>query len=346
MIDPVRAIEWAAALRELYVAAERQVLVSVARRLGRGVDRPGWAEAKLAELGALRRELEVAIARLDTDGPARLAEIVERAHLAGKAAAAEVLELPVLAGTHRFGVAALLDATSGALRGTHLAILRTATDVYRSTIAEAAALSVTGATTRREAAWVAMRRFADRGVSGFVDERGRRWDLASYTEMATRSAVGQAFVEGHLDQVVGRGHDLVRISNSPDECPRCRPWEGRVLSVGGLDPRHPALSEARAAGLFHPGCTHGLAPYIAGLSRPFGPTADRIGFEERARQRGIERHIRHWRRREAVAEAMGDARGQGQAATRVATWQAEQRRFIADTGRRRDYRREQLAGAR
>lgn len=345
-MDPRDALTLASAIRDLYARAETDVLVRVARRAARGIEQPGWAEAKAAELGALRVELDRVIAELDVTGPEQAAQLIERAHRAGAAAAADVLGQPVMVAVNRAGVESLLASTVTRLQGTHLPILRTATDAYRAVIAEASGFTATGSFTRRQAAAMALSRFADRGVSGFVDSRGRNWELASYTEMATRSAVNQARVDGHLGQLAARGRDLVRVSDSPDECKLCRPWEGRILSISGLDPNHPALSEARAGGLFHSTCTHGVAPWIPGLSRPFGRTADPAGEQERARHRSNERQIRRWKRREETLTAFGDEHGAQQAAAKVATWQAEQRRFIAKTGRRRDYRREGLGGAR
>lgn len=344
MIDPRRAIALAEAMRELYAEAEAAVLEAVARRLARGIDEPGWAEAKLAELSALRGQLDLIVARLEVEGPTQLTALLEQAHRDGALAAARTLgEGIALVRTSPASVGALLTATTGTLEQVRLPILRQATDVYRLVIARAAGFGVSGATTRRQAASRALADFADRGVTGFVDSAGRRWDLPSYVEMATRSAIGQSYVDGHLEELQRRDHDVVRVSDSPDECKLCRPFEGRLFSVSGGNPRYPSLSSARARGLFHPNCTHQVAPYIAGLSRPFGPTADPLGAEERARQRANEREIRRWKRRQAVALDPDAART---AANRVQAWQARQRQLMAETGRRRDYRRESLQGVR
>jgi hypothetical protein len=49
-------------------------------------------------------------------------------------------------------------------------------------------------------------------------------------EMPTRTGVARAAVEGHLDRLAGPGIDLVIVSNTALECPRCRPSEGKVLA--------------------------------------------------------------------------------------------------------------------
>ena len=344
-IDPRRALQAATVLRTVYEQAEATMLAAVARRLARGITQPGWAEAKLAEVSALRLELAALVARLERATPDQVAGLLEEAHRAGVTAAARRLGGPTLVRTGREAVEALARAQLGQLQQLHFPILRTGLDAYRAAVAEASSGTVTGVLTRRQAAAGAMRRFADAGVSGFVDRAGRSWDLASYAEMSTRSAVGQAHLQGHVDELRGRGHDLVIVSDSPDECRLCRPWEGRVLSISGTDPRHPALASARADGLFHANCTHSLGAFIAGLTQRFSSTANPLGEAERARQRELERQIRTWKRRELVAAPL-DPQAARAAARHVAERQAAMRDFIADSGRRRDYVREAAGAAR
>src|SRR5690606_5493901 len=155
----------------------------------------------------------------------------------------------------------------------------------------------------REAAQMALNRFADAGITGFVDRAGRRWDIASYAEMATRTATGRAAIQGHTDRLTAPGYALGNGSDPPDWCSVCRPWEGRVLSLSGVTPGYPTLAEAQGSGLFHANCTHSLSAYIPGLTR--APERRRLanpeGYEKRQRQRYNERQIRKWKRREAAA---------------------------------------------
>src|SRR5690606_31642181 len=97
------------------------------------------------------------------------------------------------------------------------------------------------------------------------------------------------------------GYDLVYVNDSPEECPICRLWEGKVLSITGRTPGYPTVDQARADGLWHPNCTHGTSPYIPGLTRLPTNTENPRGYEEKRRQRAIERQIRKWKRREAAA---------------------------------------------
>lgn len=350
-VSPREAERLAEAVRDLYLGAERTLLDRVARRLARGLDGPRWAEQKLAEVQDLRREMNHELQQLRAAGDELAPELIGQAYEAGDQAAvrelAEVFSARAVRAafgvTHEAAVGALARALSGQLASTHQAILRSTQDSYRQVIGEAAGPAVSGARTRREAAQAALNRFADRGITGFVDRSGRHWDLASYAEMATRTAVGRAHVQGHADRLRANDRDLVIVSDSPEECARCRPWEGRVLSLSGRTAGYPTLGRAQAAGLQHPSCTHSTGLYVPGLTRPMPGTANPDGYEERQEQRRLERQVRHWKRREAVALSATEANA---ARRKVRAWQGELRRFVAEHDRRRQPQREQITSAR
>jgi len=64
-----------------------------------------------------------------------------------------------------------------------------------------------------------------------------------------------------IREVKGDGGDLVKVSTHNGACPRCAPWQGKILSISGKDSGYPSLDQAKAAGLFHPNCAHCLLPY-------------------------------------------------------------------------------------
>ncbi|MFJ9647656.1 phage minor capsid protein [Streptomyces sp. NPDC101206] len=80
-----------------------------------------------------------------------------------------------------------------------------------------------------------MRRWADEEITSFRDRAGRRWQLTSYAEMAVRTATGHAATEARMRTLAEHGVDLVIVSDSPLECPLCRPWEGKVFPPGRMD---------------------------------------------------------------------------------------------------------------
>jgi len=340
---------------ELYREAERAILAEVTRRLAAGLDAPDWAVTRLAALGALRESVERILALLAGRAPDLIHEMLAAAYRSGQGIATRDLpaallrDLPDLdsaAGTvPRIAVveslAAALVADVGAR---HANVLRHLLDVYRSVVQQATAVSVAGGMTRRQAAQWAYARLVDQGVVSFTDSGGRRWRLSSYVEMAVRTVTQRAAVQGQTDRLTSLGVDTVIVSDSPRECPLCRPWEGRVLSISGrLRGRVElpsmvgegtvtvdiagSVEEARRAGLQHPNCTHSLRAFLPGATRrPARPTANAKGYEAKERQREIERAIRRWKERELAAL---DPAAKAAAAAKVRQWQATMRDHLA-----------------
>lgn len=344
--DPDLALRLAKALVDLYGGAALRLLQVVARRLARGIDQPGWAERKLLEVTALRDEAQGVVNGLVDAGPAVVAEAIEQAWRQGADdAEGDLTEGGLRAGLpdrRPTGVDALVTETVSQLTATHGPILRQVDDIFRQVITEATGPVVAGTETRRQAAQAALDRFVQRGITGFIDRAGRRWEVESYAEMATRTAAGRAQVAGALDRLSAAGRDLVIVSDAPQECPLCRPWEGRVLSISGGDPERPSVATAVAAGLLHANCRHSLAAWVPGLTRAPGRTADPEGDAARQEQRRLERGGRMWKRRAAVAL---DDQTRRRAEARAREWQARLREHVAANDLKRQPQRERL-GAR
>jgi hypothetical protein len=248
------------------------------------------------------------------------------------------------------------------LRGTYTPILRWALDAYRTVVAAYSSGALAGTHTRLRAAQIAWEELIGRGITGFTDKAGRRWELASYVEMAMRSTTAQAAVEGHLDRLREAGINLVIVSNAPQECVKCRRWEGKVLTRTGpegtrtIQAEHGirdgvmvdveiagTVTEAILAGLMHPNCRHSLSAYLPGVTRPMTNTADPQGDKDRQRLRALERKVREWKRKEAGAL---DEPSRKRAAAKVRAWQAEIRHHVDETGLIRQRQREQIGVAR
>lgn len=365
-VDPGFGERLARQVSELYADAELALLRTIARALGRRLDGPDWAMTKLLELDLLRARMARDLSELDEAVGEQVRAVMGRAYVTGQALAVADLDdlgVDVVMPPARVrAIGQIAEETLGRLRPLRTAALRAVTDVYQSTVADAAASVLLGSQTRRAATQTALDRFAGRGVTGFVDTAGRNWSMESYAEMATRTGAGNAAVQGHVDQLAANGLDLVMVSDAPRECPKCKPWEGKVLSlsggVAGTIERASVttgetvrvrvdgtLDEARSAGLMHPNCRHSVSAYLPGATRKPTATADRAGgYEAQQRQREIERHIRDWKRREALAlddDAAATARA------KVRQWQASMREHLAaNTDLKRQSAREQARAAR
>lgn len=294
-------------LTGLYRDLRHTLIVALAARLRRslaGRDNPHGIAARL---------LRTLDARLDE----RVRRSIEAATRRGQDAAdAELARLrrPPLPPS-QVEVAGRVYELAQALRATHPQAVRWAERAYRETVL-AAELAEGG--TRLQIAQRAWSRLVGRGVTGFTDTAGRRWELASYVEMATRSRLADAAVTAHLDRLGDAGLDLVVVSDAPGECAVCRPWEGKILTRTGLGARavqveHAtqdrmvtvrvagSVREAKAAGLMHPGCRHSISAYLPGVTRPATRTADPQGDAARQRLRELERQVRAWKLRAEAA---------------------------------------------
>ena len=102
---------------------------------------------------------------------------------------------------------------------------------------------------------------AERGITGFVDAAGKRWNMETYAEMIARTTPRQAMIEGTKNRLLEHGHDLAEIIGGIGEntCETCEAWDGRIVSLTGKTSGYPTLDEARDAGVFHPQCTHNIA---------------------------------------------------------------------------------------
>lgn len=349
-VDPAQVDAIAASVADIYREAETSLARLVARHLSDGLDSPAAAQ-RLADIRALRAGAQQIIAALEADTGPATRDALARAYRHGWGSA--LADLPEQwaprsgigqaardAATRRSGTG-FVEVLAGALHRDlgHVSrnILRDTLDAYRAVQAAAAGQVLTGAATRRDAAQAMWQRLTDRGITGFTDSAGRRWALSSYAEMATRTNAARAAIEGQVDRLDTIGVELVQVSNAPRECPKCRPFEGKILRTtpGPLDVEveHPTrdgvmvtvtayatLDAARAAGLMHPNCRHSVSAYFPGVSRPAaseGPTADPEGYKAQQRQRALERRIRRAKTREQAAltdQARRDARRRVRAA--------------------------------
>ncbi|TAK89304.1 MAG: phage capsid protein [Burkholderiaceae bacterium] len=347
-VDVHRVDDIAATAASIYREAETALLRMLARRLATGLDASDWARKKLAETSALRQAAQAIVTALVSTGSRDLRATVAAAYRAGRADAiaelaqhmfpASGLAAPAritehLVAARARSVQALADAIVRELEPVHSAILPQAMSLYRQAIAGATARHITGAASRRQAAQAAWARLSDKGVTGFTDVRGHRWRLHTYVEMATRTAALRAALTGQVDEFTAHGVRLVSVDDVAGECEMCRPWERKILaltgSAGTVTEVHArdgrpvtvevaaTLTDAMAAGLFHPNCRHTMREYRPGVSRLAAAKPDPEGDAARQRQRYLERGIRAWREREAAA--LTDA-ARRVAAAKVRAW--------------------------
>lgn len=103
---------------------------------------------------------------------------------------------------------------------------------------------------RMAAAQTALTLSAGKGFTGFTDSLGRHWDMATYVEMTTRTAVADMIREEQWTQIRADGGDLVLVYSRWAEhiCVHCRPWLGKVISLTGTTAVGGRISVTEASG--------------------------------------------------------------------------------------------------
>ncbi len=136
-------------------------------------------------------------------------------------------------------------------------MLKTDVAFLRQNSAEVFRVASATGITREEATQSLLGRILTRPEGfRFVDAGGRTWDNESYCKMLSRTVLLNAGRQTYFDTCAENGNDVVRVTVSGNPCPACAVWENRLLSISGATEGLPTVSQATAAGLCHPNCTH------------------------------------------------------------------------------------------
>lgn len=363
MLTPTSAAELAEPVAIIYRDAELRILAALAGKLAQGIDLTDWEARQLTELQNVRAQVLTILAETNAEAAAAIDRAIAWAYSGGELSALVDLnaELPAGVGlAPRPEVVALAADTVAAVASTAPAILRGVDDAYRSIIRQAAADVAAGSLGRREATQRAINTFLGEGLT-FVPTKRGNWDIATYAEMATRTATARSSIQGHLDTMGSMGLDLVVIHPGPRACRICDQWARMILTTGtatGVQQLDNAaapgtvsidvggtLDDAKAAGWGHPNCRCGMRSFIPGVtdvSLIERPEWDAVGYEAQQKQRGIERQIRAWKRREALA-ITGDDRADARRQVR-AYQEAQRQHLVKHPTLKRQSEREQIGG--
>lgn len=344
-------------LVSLYGAAEETLLKTIAEEL-RAEHNPD--HLTYSELRRLRQDAQRVQAQLAQASPALIQELVDTAARLGMGAALTVLDaMPGLPHRARrvpytHAITTVAADLTNALDDVRARVLRLPDDVYRTTIADTTAdtlLTGTRPITSQVAAW---RRLLDNGITGFIDKAGRNWNLATYVEMASRTALTRAYRAQHEHTMLNNGVRLARVVCGNDMCSKCGPWSGRIVSLDGTPAgTYSMLSavadetvtvhvsgtveQARAEGWGHPNCRCVLVAYLPGVepavaSPPYDPEAE----ADRDQLRAYERRIRKLKR-DLILDGENTL-----TRARIRATQAKIRELVSTTSLKRQRRREQL----
>ena len=181
-------------------------------------------------------------------------------------------------------VNALIKVVNNDLKTANTAVLRMANDQYRQVIHKSAFFVANGVFTEKQAANMSTKKltelqktklaideankdFLNRGFNCIEYKDGRRVNIASYSQMAVRTASLRAQLMGEGDFRKSIGRVLVQSTSHGGACPICQKWEDKIfiddVYSGGTkkDGKYMLLSEAMKQGFLHPNCRHGLTTY-------------------------------------------------------------------------------------
>ena len=204
---------------------------------------------------------------------------------------------------------ALVKATQGEMHKAVSSILRYQDDIYRQTIFRSAAQFNMGGKSLGQAVDAAVQDFLAQGIRNIRYKDGRYVNIASYAEMALRTANLRANIQGEAAKRDEWGVCTVKLSAHGSACPKCIPWQGKVYydDVYGSVPvpkdgKYPLLSTAIAGGALHPNCKNGVHTWFEGINQPPKEmTQEEIDeanrrYDLEQQQRYCERNVRKYKR--------------------------------------------------
>lgn len=224
---------------------------------------------------------------------------------------------------------ALMNAVEHDMKTAQTAVLRYTNDQYRKIIFQSQIAASSGALTYDKAVDMATSDFLKKGINCITYSNGAVHNIASYADMAVRTASKRAYLMGEGQKRQEWGISTVILNKRFNACPLCMPFEGKVLIddvwSGGTskDGPYPLMSSAMAAGLYHPNCKDKHSTYFEGIS----PKPESRFYEEKPvikERQLIENKLNHAKRQaksyNRLAKNSLDAENQETYRARATEW--------------------------
>src|SRR5690625_3695528 len=160
---------------------------------------------------------------------------------------------------------ALMETVEKDFNNANAAVLRRMDDIYRQTIFKAQVHYNTGTVSLDQAIDMATKDFLAKRIDAITYSDGKKVNIASYAEMALRTANHRAYLMGEGKKRQEMRLYLVVVSAHATACELCVPWQGKIIIddvYGGGSKEvgdYPLLSEAMEANFLHPNCRHNLS---------------------------------------------------------------------------------------
>ena len=349
-MNPLKNQQKAETIDGIYIELETRLMQNIAKHLRdwkQPIDSDVWLMKKLAEIGKLNKENIRIIAKLSglsaTAAERMLNQVAEETledlepgfkELAKRGYATDAVAVSKSKNVKQV-MSNMKSQAKDKLNLTNTTMLHKAQKAFKhlaTNIAEQsldimnrnAASMITGAEARQQVLEKAIKQFNKKGITGFVDKRGREWTPEAYINMVLRTTAGNVAHEVQDARQRDYGIKLIEISSHSGARPKCAVDQGKIYA---LDNTSGSTTDARGReveyfpwsstsygepdGILGINCTHSKYTFVAGVSiQRYFPTED---MEENSRlykqtqvQRAMERDIRKQKRECMLYDELGD----------------------------------------
>lgn len=208
---------------------------------------------------------------------------------------------------------------------------------------------VSGAESRTKAVRTTIHEMAEKGIPAFVDKSGREWSPEAYVNMDIRATVKNTALDAQFEVMDEFEQDVFEVSSHPGSRPKCRPWQGKLISrsgrtteitdINGKKYKVIPLSQTSFGepdGLFGINCGHRPRGVSDGLFRKssveYDDEEDKELYNKVCRQRELERKVRKSKTEADMLEAAGDTEGAKEVRKRAAEQNKQLKAYCEGNG--------------
>lgn len=232
--------------------------------------------------------------------------------------------------------------------------------VFKSIVEQTVAQVVSGTKTRDKAMNDTIMAWQKKGFTGFTDRAGREWRADAYARAVIKSTTYKVYNEMRTRPAEELGIDTFHYSIKSSARPSCSPLQNKIVTKSGQARTEKgvkvyALSDygyGTAGGCLGIHCGHYLTPFIIGVNtipdlpdylKDLTPEQAEENARIEAKQRALERAIRHQKERLHIAEQLGDGELVTMERLKLRNLQGKIRNLInSHDFLNRDYSRERL----
>lgn len=373
----------------VYIDLEAQLMQNIARHLRdweKPIDTDKWLIQKLAEIGKLNQENIKIIAEMSglsqTAAERMLNEVADEAiknmepgfrYLAKQKLAGEAVDAAKSKNVKQV-MKNLRKQAKESLNLTNTTMLHKAQESFKNLVINTAdealkimnnntSAVITGAESRQQALRKTIRQFNEKGITGFVDKKGRNWSPEAYVNMAMRTTAGSVADEMQTARCKDYKINLIAIDAHSGARPKCAKDQGKIFDLNNgsgttedLNGRkikyYPwnSSSYGEPDGILGINCGHHKFPFVPGVNiQRYFPTDDLDAnnklYKQTQVQRALERDVRKQKRECMLYDTLGDEDAFAEASVKLKAKEARLKQYVDDHNdlhRRKD--REQVVG--